>query len=116
MALFGKKKNDQTERPACGCQCSGEAACAAEPQHESGLHIQVLGSGCASCHALLENTREAVKTLGLDADVAYVTDMPQIMAYGVMRLPALAINGKVVSMGKVLKAAEIAGLLAPQAR
>lgn len=73
--------------------------------------IKVLGSGCRNCHTLWENTKEAVKNLGLSLEVEYVTDMEQIMAYGVMSMPALVANEKVVSTGKVLKAAEVERLL-----
>lgn len=69
--------------------------------------IKILGSGCKSCHKLLENTETAVKDLGLEAEVEYVTDMEKVMAYGVMSMPALVVNEKVVSMGKVLKSAEV---------
>ena len=73
--------------------------------------IKVLGSGCASCHALYENTKEAVQKMGLLIEVEYVTDMQKIMEYGVMSMPALVVNEKVVSMGKVLKSADIEKLL-----
>jgi len=59
----------------------------------------------------LEASREAVKNLGLSVEVEYVTDMEKIMEYGVMRMPALVVNEKVVSMGKVLKAADVEKLL-----
>ena len=73
--------------------------------------IKVLGSGCASCHALYENTKEAVKKMGLSVEVEYVTDLQKVMEYGVMSMPALVVNKKVVAMGKVLKANEIEKLL-----
>ena len=73
--------------------------------------IKVLGSGCKSCHALLEATKEAVKNMGLTIEVEYVTDMEKIMKYGAMSMPALVINEQIASMGKVLKAAEIEKLL-----
>lgn len=73
--------------------------------------IKVLGSGCKSCHALLESTKEAVKAMGLGVEVEYVTDMQKIMEYGVMSMPSLVVNEKVVSMGKVLKAADVEKLL-----
>ena len=73
--------------------------------------IQVLGSGCKNCHALYESTKEAVIKLDLPLKVEYITDMEKIMAYGVMRMPALLVNEKVVSVGKVLKTAEIEKLL-----
>ena len=115
MALFnlGKKK-EKSKAPVCTC-VSGEAAevvntCCGEAV--SGICcIKVLGSGCKSCHALLEASREAVKNMGLSVEVEYVTDMEKIMEYGVMSMPALVVNEKVVSMGKVLKAADVEKLL-----
>lgn len=73
--------------------------------------IKVLGSGCKNCHALLESTKEAVRAMGLDIEVRYVTDMEEITKYGVMSMPALVVKEKVVSMGRVLKAAEVEKLL-----
>lgn len=71
------------------------------------LCIKVLGDGCKNCHDLLENTKEAVKVMGLSVEVEYVTDMQKIMEYGVMSMPALVVNEKVVSMGKVLKVTDV---------
>ena len=51
------------------------------------------------------------KNLGLSLEVEYITDMQKVMEYGVMSMPALVVNEKVVSMGKVLKAADVANLL-----
>ena len=73
--------------------------------------IKVLGSGCASCHALFENAKEAVKKLGLSANVEYITDLQKVMEYGVMSMPVLVVNEKVVTMGKVLKPTDIEKLL-----
>ncbi len=75
------------------------------------MNIKVLGSGCKSCETLLKAAKEAVLRKGVDAGIEYVTDMEKIMGFGVMRLPALVIDGKVVSAGKVLKAKEIEDLL-----
>lgn len=110
MALFGfgKKKKEEQNAP-CSCQCGCSASAGVE--HKSGAAIQVLGTGCASCHTLLENTQEAVRNLGLNVDVEYVQDMAAIVGYGVMSLPALVAYGKVVSAGKVLKPAQIEALL-----
>lgn len=71
------------------------------------MNIKVLGGGCKSCEALLKATREAVEKKGVDADIEYITDMEKIMNYGVMSMPALMIEGKVVSAGKVLKVKEV---------
>ncbi len=64
--------------------------------------IKVLGSGCANCVKLEENTRVAIKELGIEAEVVKVKDYADIMAYGVMSTPALVVDEKVVSYGKVL--------------
>ena len=73
--------------------------------------IKILGSGCRTCHKLYETVLEAAKCLDTGASVEYITDMEQIMASGVMTLPALMIDGRVVSAGRVPKAAEIEKLL-----
>ena len=73
--------------------------------------IKVLGAGCKSCHEFFENTKEAAKRLGLSVEVEYITDMEKVMGYGVMSMPGLVVNEKVVSTGKVLKAAEVEKLL-----
>ena len=78
---------------------------------ESLVNIKVLGSGCKACHALYENTKEAVKNAGLSVEVEYITDLEKIMEYGVMSMPGLVVNEKVVSMGKVLKVADVEKLL-----
>ena len=75
------------------------------------MNIKVLGAGCKSCEALLNSTKEAVASKGIDTEVEYITDMEKIMSYGVMSMPALVIDGKVVSAGKVLKAKEVEKLL-----
>ena len=93
MALFGigQKKKE------------GEICC-----------IKVLGAGCKSCHQQYENTKQAAKDMELSIEVEYITDMQKVMEYGVMSMPALVFNEKVVSMGRVLKASDIAALLRRQ--
>ena len=78
---------------------------------DGALSIKVLGAGCASCHTLLENTKEAVANMGLSVEVEYVDNLGTIAGYGVMSIPALVVNEKVVTMGKVLKANEVETLL-----
>ncbi len=75
------------------------------------MNIKILGSGCPSCIKLERNTQEAVKNLGIDAEIEKVTDMNDIMDYGITRTPALVVDGKVKSRGKVLNALEISDLL-----
>lgn len=73
--------------------------------------VKVLGAGCKSCHEMYENTKEALDRMGLDVSVEYVTDMEKVMTYGIMSMPGLVVNENVVSMGKVLKPADIEKLL-----
>lgn len=74
-------------------------------------NIRVLGGGCAKCEKLLANTREAVAAAGAEAEVLYITDFAEIAGYGIMSTPALMIDDKVVSTGKVLKPKDIEKLL-----
>lgn len=69
--------------------------------------IKILGSGCSKCQALTENTRQALAEAGREAEILKVTDFAEIAAHGVMSTPALVVDGKVVSAGKVLSPAEI---------
>ncbi|MBK5241870.1 thioredoxin family protein [Clostridium sp.] len=69
--------------------------------------IKVLGSGCASCKKLEENTKKAVEELGIDATIEKVEDFKKIMAYGVMKTPALVVDEKVKIMGRVPTTEEI---------
>lgn len=65
------------------------------------LSIKVLGSGCANCHKVEELAKQAVAQLAIEAQVELVTDMKEIMRYGVMHTPGIVINDKVVSTGRV---------------
>lgn len=76
--------------------------------------VKTLGSGCKKCVTLTENTKTALASLGREAEVVKVTDFAEIAAHGVMSTPALAIDDKVVSVGKVLSADEVAALLKAQ--
>lgn len=118
MALFGlgKKKEEEKETSCCcSCGCSAAetedtTACCGEVK-EGISSIKVLGSGCKSCHELFEHAQEAVKNMGISAEVEYVTDLQKVMEYGVMSMPGLVVNETVVSMGKVLKTADVEKLL-----
>ena len=70
--------------------------------------IQILGSGCPKCVALTANAEAAAKQTGVAYSIEKVTDINQIVKAGVMLTPALSIDGKVVSMGKILSPADIA--------
>jgi small redox-active disulfide protein 2 len=69
--------------------------------------LQILGTGCAKCTKLTQNTDQAAKNLGIDYEIEKVTDIKKIMNYGVMMTPALVVDGKVKSAGKVLTPEEI---------
>ncbi|MCJ7691064.1 MAG: thioredoxin family protein [Clostridiaceae bacterium] len=69
--------------------------------------IKILGSGCANCKKLEANTRKAVEDLGIEATIEKVEDFKKIMAYGVMKTPALVVDEKVKIMGRVPTAEEI---------
>lgn len=75
------------------------------------MKIQILGTGCAKCEKLAENARQAADKLGLDYQLDKITDLNQIMSFGVMTTPGLAIDGKVLAAGKLLSPAEIEKLL-----
>ncbi len=76
------------------------------------MKVQVLGTGCAKCKVLYSNAQEAVAALGLDAEVEKVEDVQQIIKFGVMSTPSLAVDGKVKVTGKVASVDEIKKLLA----
>ena len=128
MALFnfGKKKEEEKKPCCCGSEPKAEEStgccCGSAPKAEASscccgapvegiCCVKVLGAGCKSCHEQYENAKAAVKALGLSVEVEYITDMEKVMEYGVMSMPAIVVNEKVVSMGKVLKAADVEKLL-----
>ena len=128
MSLFGlgKKKEEAKQTPSCCCisdtnvketsSCchvasQTEATACCTPAGGAITSIKVLGAGCKSCQTQYGNAKAAVRSLGLPIEVAYITDMEKVMAYGVMSMPAMVVNEQVVSMSKVLKAADVETLL-----
>lgn len=73
--------------------------------------IKILGSGCAKCMELEKATRTAISELQLNYEVDHITDFAEIASYGVMSTPALVLDGKVISYGKVLTVKEVKELL-----
>ena len=73
--------------------------------------IEVLGMGWAKCNQLAERAKQAVKELGIDAEVIKVQDIKTITNYGVLMTPALVVDGVVKVSGKVLKVEEIRTLI-----
>lgn len=69
--------------------------------------IQILGTGCPKCRKLAEHAEAAAKDLGLEYELEKVTDINEIMRFGVMMTPGLAVDGAVKSSGKVASADEI---------
>lgn len=69
--------------------------------------IEILGPGCPKCNQLEERAKEAVKELGIEAEVIKVKDIKKISSYGVMITPALVIDGVVKAAGKIPKVEEI---------
>ena len=75
------------------------------------MKIQILGTGCPKCKQLAEHAEEAVKALDLNAEIEKVTQINDIMKFGVMITPALAVDGNVKASGKVLPVEEIKEML-----
>ena len=73
--------------------------------------LQILGTGCPKCKKLAENAEAAAKELGLQYELIKVTDINEIMKFGVMMTPALVVDGDVKSAGKVLSAEDIKKVL-----
>lgn len=71
------------------------------------MKIEVLGPGCAKCEAAEKNVEEAVRDLGLDAQIKKVTDIKEIASYGVLGTPAVVVDGQVRVVGKVPMVEEI---------
>jgi len=103
MGLFNKRKKEETP-----CSCSGYSC---NDKREETAAIKILGSGCAKCNQLEKATKEAMEQLGINEPIDHVTDFTEIAAYGVMSTPALVVDGKVVSYGKVLNTRQVADIL-----
>ncbi|MBN1154289.1 TM0996/MTH895 family glutaredoxin-like protein [candidate division KSB1 bacterium] len=75
------------------------------------VKIQILGTGCPKCNKLTEITERTAQELGIDYHLEKVTDINQIMDFGVMMTPALVVNGEVVIIGRVPTMEELKPLL-----
>ena len=76
------------------------------------MRIEVLGTGCAKCEELTQNVQAAVRELGLEAEIAKVTDIVEIADHGALLTPALSVDGEIVLAGKVATVEELKALLA----
>ncbi len=130
MGLFDFMKKKKQEDTGCGCGNGGGCCSSTDTVKEESIStcgccnsgtksekqevsspFKVLGSGCTKCNDLEKSTIDALSELGLDTTVDHVTNFSQIASYGVMTTPALVIDNKVVSMGKVLKKDEVIELI-----
>ncbi|MDP8238443.1 MAG: thioredoxin family protein [Candidatus Hatepunaea meridiana] len=71
------------------------------------MKISVLGPGCPKCELLAKNAKLAVQDLGLECEVEKISDIQEIISYGVMMTPGLVVDGKVKSVGKALSVEKI---------
>ena len=76
------------------------------------MKFQIYGSGCSKCESLTANVESAAQALGITYEIEKVIDMNAIIDAGIMRTPALAVDGKVIVEGKVVGADKIQKLLA----
>jgi small redox-active disulfide protein 2 len=74
--------------------------------------IQILGTGCAKCQQLTANAESAAKQLGMSLEIVKIKEIPEIMKFGVMSTPALAVDGVIKSQGRLLTPEQIKPLLA----
>ena len=75
------------------------------------MEIKVLGTGCAGCRTLYETVTQAIAELGISAAIVQEEDIAEILSYGIMTLPGLVVDGRVVSAGRKLSLAEVKELL-----
>lgn len=108
MSLFGKKNKEEKVSCYCNGGCNAGVNAVNNAKIES---IKVLGAGCKSCHEQYQNVINAAAEIGFATNIEYITDMEKVMTYGVMSMPAIVINEKVASYGKVLKVKEVINLL-----
>lgn len=128
MGLFKKAKKEENGCCCCdvdkltvkegsekGCSCDNVAVAESNKKESTSSDnttiIKILGSGCKNCITLTENVKQALQEMKLEAQIEKVTDFAEITAYGVLTTPALVVNEKVVSYGKVLKPNEVAKIL-----
>lgn len=117
MVLFGKKSKKEETTSCCGSDnCNAESMAQTEQAKTEGASVKILGSGCTKCNQLEAATKAALEQLNMDISIGHITDFTQIVAYGVMTTPALVVDGKVVSYGKVLEVDEVIKILKKASR
>lgn len=111
MSLFGRKNKRKDKVSWCNENHDIENTGKTKEYDFKDSKVKILGSGCDKCNQLELATITALKQLGMDTTIDHVTDFSQIVSYGVMTTPALVVDNKVVSYGKVLKVDEVVKLL-----
>lgn len=99
MFFIKKKENSGKDSPAANAVPFKE--------NREQKEILILGLGCVKCNEMEKNTKKAVEELNLSENVRHVTDLNEIVGYGVVSIPALVIDGAVISTGRVLSVSEI---------
>ncbi len=102
-----KKEEENTEKTLCACGCTGQTVAEKPAAGRGVLSVKILGTGCKSCHALYDAAKALCDKKGIVASVEYVTDLQRIMGYGVMSTPAVVVNEKLVSVGRVYTETEL---------
>ena len=112
MSIFKKKATVKVKAPCCCAnKVTNESMKEAQEAKAGGLAVKILGGGCKKCNDLEKATVEALAQLGMETEVEHITDFAIIATYGVMTTPALVVDGKVLSYGKVLKTEEAMELI-----
>lgn len=106
MKLFKKK-----EKCSCGNMCEISEDNNKKNELDKKTRIKILGTGCDKCKKLEKNTEEALKNMNKTENIAHITDFIEIAKYGVMSTPALVLDEKVLSSGKVLSSFEVEEIL-----
>ena len=111
---MSEKQKTLSADESSACFCSGEMPRYDLTQEEAAVQkerILVLGAGCPKCRALEQTVKKALDERNETLTVGHVTDYAEMAKYGVMSTPALVIDGKVVSAGRVLSQKDVARLL-----
>lgn len=121
MGLFSfKKKEEKLVKCSCGGMCKpsdiAKKKALEESQNanitaEDKSGIKILGSGCSKCNQLEDATKQALTELGINEEIQHIKDFSKIAAFGVMSTPALVVDGKVLSYGKVLSKEQASELI-----
>lgn len=107
MLGFGKEKSEVKQPDCCGCDCGGETTIC---NSKESIAVKIFSMECADSKVLENNIKEAAKQLEKQITVEKVTDIAEIALHGAMELPAIAIDGKILSIGRILTTQEIVKL------